>query len=87
MELYETCKELLFIREVLTFMGIKISLPIVIHVENMGDLFMETTGHGKHSKHVDIHNHFIQQYIEDGVIKIIFIPKSKNKSDGVMKNN
>ena len=60
-------------------MGIKISLPIIVRVDNMGDFFMTLNGPGKVSKHVDIHYHFIQHYIKDGVIKIVLLPLKKKK--------
>ena len=67
--------------------GNKIGLTIVIHVDNMGALFMETNGPEKCTKHVDIHHHFIQQYIEYYVINILFIPIDDNKEYGFTKNN
>ena len=83
--LAETCKENLFIIELLVLMGVKFSLPIIVRVDNMGSLFMETNGVGKILKHVDTHHHFIQNYSEKVIIKIIFIGKDENTTDEFTK--
>lgn len=83
----DTCKDILFIREVLMFMVVPIKLTIVVRVDNMVALFMETNGCGKRSKHVDSRHHFIQHYDEKGIIKIIFIPTDENTAYEFTKNN
>ena len=62
--LSETCKKLLFIGELLKFMGVNIDYTIIVHVDNMGGLFMAVNGPGKQTKHIDTRFHFILDYIE-----------------------
>ena len=62
-------------------------LPIVVRVYNMGALFMATNGCGKRLKHVDTRHHFVQNYAEKRIIKIIFIPTNENTTDVLTKNN
>jgi len=35
---------------------------------------------------VDVHYHFVQEFVVDGYIKIIFVKTDKNKADGFTKN-
>ena len=39
-----------------------------------------------HTKHVDICTKFVNEYVEDGIIKIIFVPSNNNDSDIMTKN-
>ncbi len=40
----------------------------------------------RHSKHLDIYYKFVTEYIEDGIIKVIFVKSADNDSDYVTKN-
>ena len=68
-------------------MHIKVKLPIIVHVDNVGAIFMTnnvtTSGH---MKHVDVCYKFVTMYVEDGFIKIIFVKLSVNDSDIMTKN-
>ncbi len=68
-------------------MKIKVKLPIIVHVDNVGAIFMNknitTTGC---SKHVDIYYKFVTEYIEDEIIKVIFVKSAYNDSDIMSKN-
>ena len=37
--LSEISKEIIFVRDVLVFMGMKIEYPIILHVDNTGEFF------------------------------------------------
>jgi hypothetical protein len=68
-------------------MGIKVKLPIVIIVDNMGAIFMaENVSVSQRTKHIDLRARFINQYVEDGFVKIIFVRTTENLSDGFTKN-
>ena len=38
------------------------------------------------TKHVDVRYHFVREYIEDGMIKIIFVKSKDNDADIFTKN-
>jgi hypothetical protein len=38
------------------------------------------------TKHVDIHTKHVNKYVEDGIIKIIFVQSGDNDSDIMTKN-
>jgi hypothetical protein len=83
----ECAKELIFIKNVLESMGIKVKLPIEIKVDNTGAIFLSnnyTTG--QRTKHTDVRVHFVRQYIEDGIFKIVFVKSEENDADFFTKN-
>jgi hypothetical protein len=55
-------------------MGYKISYPIMIKVDNVGAIYLannHTTS--QRTKYIDIRQHFVREFIEDGILKIIFV--------------
>ena len=63
------------------------TLPIVVNVDNMGTVFMSknisTTGR---SKHIDVRTKYVNKYVEDGVLKIIYVKLEENDADVFTKN-
>ena len=63
-------------------MGIQVQLPVIVRVDNVGSVFMAksitTTGR---TKHVDIRTKYVNEYVEDGMIKIIFVKTEDNLAD------
>ena len=39
-----------------------------------------------HTKHVDIRYKYVNEYLEDGTVKIIFVKSAENDSDILTKN-
>ena len=53
--LLEAAKEIKFIYQLLLSIGIKVNLPIVVRVDNVGAIFMsENTSTSGQTKHIDI---------------------------------
>jgi len=85
--LSEAAKEIKFVYQLLTGMGMKVKLPIVVHVDNLGAIFMsENVSVSQRTKHVDIRYRFIQEFVLDGFIKVIFVKTENNDSDIFTKN-
>jgi len=62
-------------------------MPIVVHVDNVGAIFMaENVSTSGSTKHVDIHYHYVREFIEDGFIRIVFVCTKLNKADMFTKN-
>jgi hypothetical protein len=83
----ECAKELIFIRNIITSIGMKLKEPIEIHVDNVGAIYLSnnyTTS--QRTKHIDVRVHFVRQYIEEGVFKIVFIRSEDNDADIFTKN-
>jgi hypothetical protein len=87
MALSEAAKEIKFIYQVLTSLGIKVQLPIIVHVDNVGAIFMAENATSTHrTRHIDARYHFVREFIFDGFIKIIFVKTIDNRSDLFTKN-
>jgi Reverse transcriptase (RNA-dependent DNA polymerase) len=85
--LSESAKDIRFIYQILSSIGIKVTLPIIVHVDNVGAIFMsENVSATSRTKHVDIRYHYVREFIESGFIKIIFVKSGENKSDMFTKN-
>jgi hypothetical protein len=83
----EAVNELKFIYYLLSDLHIKVNLPIVVKMDNIGEIFMsENASTGFCTRHVDIHYHFVREFIEDGFIKIKFVRSVENDSDLFTKN-
>jgi hypothetical protein len=83
----EVCREILFVAQVLEFLKLKVKRPIVVRVDNVGAIYMannQTTS--QRTKHVDVRYHFVREYIEDGMVKIIFVKSKDNDADIFTKN-
>ena len=87
MALSEATKEIKFIYEILTSMGIKVKLPIVCRVDNVGAIFIaENVTATPKSKHIDTRAKYVMQFIADGFLKILFVKTDENLSDMFTKN-
>ncbi|EJK77615.1 hypothetical protein THAOC_00541 [Thalassiosira oceanica] len=85
--LSELVKDIKFVLQLLESMNIKVKLPITVRVDNIGAIFMagNVTTRGR-TKHVDTRTKFVREYVEDGIIKIIFVRSNNNDSDIMTKN-
>lgn len=82
----EICKEILFTRQILYFFHIRVTYPIIIQVDNVGAIYISKGSSGRLTKHIDIRYHFIHEYIEQGIVKRIFVRSANNKADTFTKN-
>jgi hypothetical protein len=85
--LSEAAKEIKFVVMILESLDIRVKLPIVVRVDNVGAIFMsENVSTSSRTRHVDIRYHYVREFVEDGFIKIIFVKSEENLSDGFTKN-
>jgi hypothetical protein len=85
--LSEATKEIMFVLQLLESMHIKVELPITVRVDNIGAICMsQNVNTPSRTKHVDIHTKYVNDYCEDGVLKIIFVKSADNDSDIMTKN-
>jgi len=81
MSLSEAAKEIEFIIQVLLSIGIEVELPIVVHVDNVGAIFMaENVSTSPRTKHVDVCYYLVREFVEDG-FKMSFVRTKDNKAD------
>jgi hypothetical protein len=80
--LREAAKDFCFIVMVLEAVGLSIQTPIVVMVENVGAIFMtENVSAISRAKHIDTWNHFVHEFVEVGMIKIVFVKTQDSKVD------
>jgi hypothetical protein len=85
--LSEAAKEIKFIVMILKAIEVEVEMPITVKVDNVGAIFMaENVSANSRTKHVDTRYHFIRDFVEDGVIKIVFVRTHENKADIFTKN-
>jgi hypothetical protein len=75
------------IKQLLETIGSQVELPIIIRVDNVGAIFLGNNfSVGQRTKHIDIKTHFVRKYIEDDILKLIFIRSKDNDSDIFTRN-
>ena len=52
----------------------------------MGAVYMSESYGLKKSRHIDIRYHFIREYVDQGIVKIVFVKSEDNKDDPLTKN-
>jgi hypothetical protein len=83
----EVTKEVMFVKQVLETMGINITLPILVKVDNVGAIYLSNNySLSQRTKHIDIRRHFVRDFVQDGILKTIFVPTDDNESDIYTKN-
>ena len=86
MALSEVVKELKFIVQLLQTMNIEVELPITVHVDNVGAIWLSNNRTNDRTKHIDIRTSFVKEYQEDGKIIIKFVKSEENEADIFTKN-
>ena len=86
--LCETCAELLYIRQILEFLGVEIDYPMIIYVDNVGAIYLANNESSTRTKHVDVRYHFVRELTEEPnpVVKIEFCRSEDNRADVYTKN-
>ena len=87
MALSEVVKKLKLIVHLLQTMNIEVELPITVHVDNVGAIWLSnnrTTS--DRTKYIDIRTSFVKEYQEYGKIIIKFVKSEENEADIFTKN-
>jgi hypothetical protein len=83
----EIAKEVIFAKQVIESMGIQLTFPIKIKVDNVGAIYLANNySTSQRTKHIDIRTHFVREFIEDGIIKVVFVKSEDNDADIFTKN-
>ena len=85
--LSEAVKEVIFAVQLLECMKIAVKYPVMIRINNVGAIFMASNiSTTCHTKHVDKRYKYVNEYVEDGVVKIVFLKSADNDRDILTKN-
>ena len=87
MAISEVAMEILYIVGILKFLDVKINYPIEVNVDNIGAVYLSKNATtGNRTKHIDTRYHFVREYIEDGIVKVVFVRSEDNDADIFTKN-
>jgi hypothetical protein len=85
--MWECAREIKFVHQLLTSMGVKVVLPIVVRVDNVGAMLMgENILISQRTKHVDVRSKSVTEMIIEGILKVIFVRSEDNDADIFTKN-
>ena len=85
--LSEAVKVVMFVVQLLGSMKIAAKYPVMVRVDNVGAIFMASNITTTcHTKHVDRRYKYVNKYVEDGVVKLVFVKSIDNDSDILTKN-
>ena len=87
MAISEVATEILYVAGILQFLGIPLKYPITVNVDNIGAVYLaKNATTGNRTKHIDTRYHFVREYIEDGILKVLFVRSEENDADLFTKN-
>ena len=73
--------------QLLGSMKIVVKYPVTVRVDNIGAILMVSNINTTcHTKHVDIRYRYVNEYVEDGVVKLVFVKSADSDSDILTKN-
>jgi hypothetical protein len=84
--LVETIKELMWLKQLLTEMGVVITQPIKIFVDNQAAIALAShpSQHCR-TKHIDIRHHFIREHISNHTVELYYVDTKENVADLLTK--
>jgi hypothetical protein len=83
----EVAKEILFVKQILEAVGIEINYPITIKCDNIGAMYLTNNfSTSQRTKHIDTRYHFVRGYVEENILKIVFVRSEDNDADMFTKN-
>ena len=83
----DVCTEIMFIRMLLEFLGVRVRMPITVHCDNIGAIFLSYNAKiSQRTKHIDTKYRYVGEYVEQGIVKIVFVRSEDNVADVLTKN-
>ena len=83
----EGLKDLQFIFMCLKYLKLKVNLPMLVLIDNIGAIEMLDLKTNKcRTKHVNTRYHWIREFIDDNIVAIKYVKSENNVSDICMKN-
>ena len=84
----EACSQLLYVKQILESIGVTITYPIPVYMDNQGAIFLASNESIARTKHIDVRYHFLRELTQGAnpIIKLIYVPSEENKADVHTKN-
>ena len=71
---------IMFTIQLLRSIKISIEHPVMVRFDNVGSLFMSNITSTFCISHMDVKCKYVTEYMEHGIVKIIFVKSAKNES-------
>jgi hypothetical protein len=83
----EIAKEAIIAKNLLEEILIQLQFPITIKCDNVEAIYLANNHcNSQRTKHIVTQRHFVQEWVEDDILKIIFKPTLSNTADIFTKN-
>ena len=82
----ELVQEIMFLKQILEFLKLKVKYPIIVNCDNVGAIFLAENATGQRTKHVDIRHHYVREFVDEGMVKVVFVKSQENEADLFTKN-
>ena len=80
--LCSSAQECMYLREVMTDMGIEVSSPTVVHEDNQGSIFLaKNPAFHKRSKHIEVRFHYVRECVSRNRLEIQYCPTEDMVAD------
>ena len=87
MAVSEVATEILFMQSMMDFLGVPVLLPIEVKVDNVEAIYLSKSATtSNRTRHIDTRYHFVRDYIDDGILKSVFVRSEDNHADIMTKN-
>ena len=87
MAVSEVCAEIMLMKQMMEFLQMKVNLPILVNMDNVGAIYLASNAtSGQRTRHIDVRYHFVRNYVEEGIVKIVFVQSKENDADMFTKN-
>ena len=85
--LSDCVKDVRFVIQILTELEVEYPKPIVVKIDNVGAMFMaENISSSARTRHIDVRLKFVNEFIEQGEIEVVFVKSADNDADVFTKN-
>ena len=87
MALSAAVQELMYLRQLLSGLGIPQKREITFYEDNQGAMALATrrAGMAKRTKHIDIHHHFVKEKIVSAHLELEYAPSALQRADILTK--
>ena len=85
--LSDCVKDVRFVMQILTELEVEYTKHVVVKIDNVGVMFMaENINSLARTKHIDIRLKFVNEFIEQGEIQVVFVKSADNDADIFTEN-
>ena len=85
--LSDCVKDVRFVMQILTELEVQYPKPVVVKIENVGAMFMaENISSSARTRHINVRLKFVNEFIEQGEIEVVFVKSADNNADVFTKN-